>query len=969
MTPCCPSARPCKDLAKTASFSAYDGMQLEAPWAQVQLPPPSDVAPVDRLFRCDSEQIGMDTTMRSSSRHQVSRHLIPRRLSQITAALWMTPWVMLLAMSVAAQSAEVAPPPEVMQKAYETRRATDNAPVIDGQLDDAVWQTVDWTGNFLQREPAEGQSPSQATRFKVLYDDDALYFAFDLEDTPQEVSKQLARRDAFPGDWIEVNIDSYFDHRTAFSFTLSVSGTQGDEYISNDGNNWDSNWDPVWNGAAKIDHDGWTAEMRIPLSQLRFSAAAEQTWGLQINRRVYRLEERSSWQRIPKNLSGWVSNFGELRGLHNLKPKRRIELVPYAVASSESFQAEEGNPFRDGSASDFNGGIDGKIGVTNNLTIDFTINPDFGQVEADPSQVNLTAFETFFDEKRPFFIEGNDIFDLRLSPAVTGGPFTSDRLFYSRRIGRSPGLSPDIPAGGFADTPANGTILGAFKLSGKTASGLSIGLLGSVTDEETATIDLDGERSQQVVEPLTSYFVSRLRQDYRDGDTQIGGILTAAHRQLEDGPLDSMRGEAFAGGLDLSHYFHDRDYRFEANLMASELRGSTESILEAQRSSARYYQRPDNDYVDLDAERTSLGGHAGSLRLTRTNNHAFVFQSGVAWRSPGFEINDLGFMRAADGINQFTWLAYQQRNPVSIFDRWAVNFNQWADWDFGGNFLGSRFNVNGNANFRNKYNAGFGITRQQEEISNTELRGGPSSRWPGSWFAEAWVGTDPRQEIHGSIGGWRQRGDEDSETTSEVWASLTWRPTDAMRISLNPSHNTSQREMQYISTESFTDEDRFLFGLLDQETTSLTLRMDYSITPDLTVQLYASPFVSTGRYSRFKRITDPRAAAFRDRFDTFGSSQIAFDPGDDRFAVDEDRDGTADYDFSNPDFDFRDFNSNLVLRWQYRPGSTVFLVWSQGRVETTNRSQDLSFNRQLDQLFSAPAQDVVLLKISKWFTP
>lgn len=857
----------------------------------------------------------------------------------------------------------------IPQKAYETRRPAGPKPVIDGSLDDVAWQGVPWTGDFLQREPDEGKAPSQATRFKVLYDDEALYFAFDLEDQPDVVSKQLARRDAFPGDWIEVNIDSYFDHRTAFSFTLSASGTQGDEYISNDGNNWDSNWDPVWNGAAQIDHDGWTAEMRIPLSQLRFSAAAQQTWGLQINRRVHRLEERSSWQRIPKDLSGWVSNFGELRGLHDLKPKRRIELVPYAVASSESFQAEEGNPFRDGDDSEINGGLDGKIGITNNLTVDFTINPDFGQVEADPSQVNLTAFEVFFDEKRPFFIEGNDIFDLRVAPAITGGPFTADRLFYSRRIGRAPSISPDVADGGFADVPANSTILGAFKLSGKTAKGLSIGLLGSVTDEETATV-VDGDtRSQQVVEPMTSFFVSRLRQDYRGGDTQIGGILTAVHRQLDEDPLDTLRGEAFAGGVDLSHYFHDRDYRLEANLLASRLQGSEASILDAQRSSARYYQRPDNDYVDLDPTRTSLSGHAGSVRLTRTNNHPFVFQSGFAWRSPGFEINDLGFMRTADGINQFTWLAYQQRNPIGIFDRWAVNFNQRANWDFGRNYQGSSFNINTNANFRNKYRAGVSISRDEEQFSNTELRGGPSSRWPGSWYFEAWGGTDQRKQLFASLGGWQLRGDDASEDIREVWAELTWRPTDAMLFSLNPSHNVGQREMQYIGTESFGADDRYLFGFLEQETTSLTLRFDYSITPNLTVQLYASPFVSTGRYQRFKRTTDPRARNFEDRFANFTGQQIALDSTGDRFEVDEDGDGRIDYGFDDPDFDFRDFNSNLVVRWQYRPGSTVFLVWSQGRQETTTRRAELSFNRQLDQLFSAPAEDVLLLKISRWFTP
>ena len=734
--------------------------------------------------------------------------------------------------------------------------------------------------------------------------------------------------------------------------------------------NWDTNWDPVWNGAARLAEKGWTAEMRIPLSQLRFSAASEQTWGLQINRRVYRLEERSSWQRIPKDRSGWVSHFGELRGLRDLAPKRRIELVPYAVAGLEQRVKEEGNPFRDGSESNFDGGIDGKIGLTNNLTVDFTLNPDFGQVEADPSQVNLTAFEVFFQERRPFFIEGKDIFSLNVAPAITGGPFTSDRLFYTRRIGRAPSVSPDVPDGGFADTPGNSTILGAFKLSGKTAKGLSIGLLASVTDEETARILADGESSRQVVEPLTSYFVGRLRQDYRDGDTQIGGMVTAVHRQLDEPLRDDLRSDAFALGLDFLHYFSDRDYRFEGSVFASEIQGSSDVILDAQESSARYYQRPDNDYVTLDPTRTSLFGHAGSLRLHRTSNHNLVFQTGVAWRSPGFEINDLGFMRAADGINQFTWVAYQKRNPFSIFDRLNVNFNQRFDWDYGGNFLGSTWNVNSNTQFRNKYNAGFSLGYQGDEVSNTRLRGGPSSKWPGIWDYEIWAGTDQRKQLRANLGAYEAKGEDGSETTRSVWGSVRWRPNDALNISLSPRYTESQREMQYIGTESSQLGDRYLFGTIDQETTVFSLRLDYSITPDLTVQLYASPFVSNGRYSELKRITDPRAAAYRDRFSVFSSDQLTYDPDDDAFEIDESSDGTVDYSFGNPDFDFREFNSNLVIRWEYQPGSAIFLVWSQVRDDSTLAMRGRrGFRRELDRLFATPADDVILLKVSKWFSP
>ncbi len=854
---------------------------------------------------------------------------------------------------------------EVPKRAYQTARVRGAPPVVDGRLDDPVWETVEWSGGFVQRDPTDGIDPSHQSRFKVVYDDHALYFAFYLEDDPTKVTKQLARRDWFPGDWVEVNIDSFSDRRTAFSFTLSLSGTRGDEFISNDGNNWDTSWDPVWTGAAEINGEGWTAETRIPLSQLRFSAAEEQVWGLQVTRRLYRLEERSTWQRIPKDRTGWVSNFGELRGLRDLQPKRRIELLPYAVTSTERFETEEGNPFRDGENNELDGGLDGKIGLTNNLTLDFTVNPDFGQVEADPSQVNLTAFETFFSERRPFFIEGKNIFDLRLAPAVTGGDFARDMLFYSRRIGRSPSHDPDLDDDAFADVPENTTILGAFKLSGKTASGLSIGLLESFTPKEEATVDLDGERSRLTVEPPTNYFVGRLQQDFREGDVLVGGMLTTVNRDLEP-HLSELRDSAYSAGLDFSAYLHDRDYRFEASVFASEIQGSEESILEAQESSARYYQRPDNDAASLDLTRTSLSGHAGSLRFERTGNSDLRFQTGVAWRSPGFEINDLGFMRSANEINQFTWVGWRKQDPFSIFDHLFINGNQWLDWDYAGNFLGAQFNVNGNARFRNKYGAGFGVTRREGRISNTELRGGPASKWPGQWSWNFWVDTDQRRKVSGGVGAWGAAGDEESRNAQEAWARIVYRPTDALRLSLRASEERDRPLMQYVDTLDFASIDRFIFGRLDQDTMALTARIDYSITPNLTVQYYGQPFISTGRYDQLKRITQPLAAMFRDRFENFTADQIVLD--EESYSVDEDLDGTVDYTLDNPDFDFRDFNSNLVLRWEYRPGSALFLVWNQMR-SSESLLDDRAFGSGLSELFDSPVEDVVLIKFSKWLSP
>ena len=859
---------------------------------------------------------------------------------------------------------EKAPPPRV----YRTERVRVAPPVVDGRLDDEAWNQVAWSGDFVQRQPDETQPPSRQSEFKLLYDDDAVYFAFRCHDDPEQVSSILARHDWFPGDWIEVNIDSYHDYRTAFSFTLSLSGTRGDEYISDDGNNWDGNWNPIWQGATSIDAQGWTAEMRIPLSQLRFDDAAEQVWGLQVQRRLYRRQERSTWQPIPKDITGWVSNFGEIHGISGIEPGRRVELLPYGVVKTERTAPEAGNPFRTGSDTDWDLGLDGKIGLTSDLTVDLTVNPDFGQVEADPSQVNLTAFETYFSEKRPFFIEGNDIFRLPLAPAITGGSFTNDWLFYSRRIGKRPSYRPELADGEFADTPRYTTILGALKLTGKTAGGTSVGVLESVTAREQAEIAGPGGERKVSVEPATNYLVGRVMQDFRQGNTVVGAMFTAVNRDIRDEHLQYLRRSAYAGGLDLQHYFLDRDYKLEVRAFGSHLRGAPEAIDLVQTSSARYYQRPDNGHVTYDSTRTSLSGLAGSVLLARTSNAGNLrFQTGVATRTPGFECNDIGYMRRADEINQSTWIGYTRRNPFAIFNNWNLNGNQWLNWDWGGRFLGASANVNTNFELKNRWWAYASFTRNFDYVSNTALRGGPSSKWPAYNNLNLEFGSDSTKPVQFYLGGWAQLGDGGYIDTQEIWAGLTLRPTNALQVSISPDYVHARQEMQYVDTADNAGQARYLFGSLDQETFSLTFRVDLSLTPDLTLQYYGAPFVSAGRYDTFKRITDPHADAYRDRFHAFTGQEIAYDAQGDTYAVDEDRSGTVDYTFDNPNFNFRDFNSNLVVRWQYSPGSTVYLVWSQTRCNyVSNGGFDLGHD--LETLFDVHPDNVFLIKINKWFS-
>ena len=853
---------------------------------------------------------------------------------------------------------------------YTTKYADPAPPQIDGDLSDRCWENVEWSGDFTQWEPTSGARPSQQTKFKIVYDDEALYVAYRVYDTnPELIDDILARRDWFPGDWVEINIDSHLDKRTAYSFTCSVSGTKNDEFVSGDGNNWDTNWDPIWEFKTRIDEEGWTAEARIPFSQLRYGNKEEHVWGIQVTRRFFREEERSTWQPISNDESGWVSRFGELHGIRGIRAQRQIEILPYSLAKSERSEQVTGDPFNDGSASKINFGVDGKFGVTSDLTLDFTVNPDFGQVEADPSEVNLSAFETFFDEKRPFFIEGSSILDFRIAPAIAGGSFTRDNLFYSRRIGLRPHHDPDLAdSDEYAELPSNTSILGAFKLTGKTKKGLSIGIMENMTAKESAEIEFLGNRRKETVEPFTNFFVARVEQDINKGDTRIGGMVTAVNRNIEEAHLDFLHRSAYSGGVNFFQYWKNRSWQFSANGAVSRVQGDAQALLETQTSSARYYQRPDNDYRSLDSTRTTLSGHAGSVRVARTSGSGPLrFETGVAWRSPGFEANDIGFMRRADEINQFAYFGYSVREPVGIFRRFRIDTRQHLDWDFGGTNLLRRGDLNFNANTRGNWSFDTELTRILETTSNTELRGGPSSRWPGESEAKFRVDSDSRARLSFRVGGTLAQGDEESSSTRKGWFTVAYRPSNAIRLSVNPSYTANKRELQYIQTSSFAGEDRYLFGRLDQKIAALTLRVDYTITPNLTVQFYGAPFVSTGEYTDFKRITNPLADAYTDRFREFTGAEIQFDPANEVYNVDEDGDTSTDYQIENPNFNFREFNSNLVVRWEFQPGSLLYLVWSQSR-ENIGSSGMFSLGDEYDALFRQHPQNIFLIKVSKWFS-
>lgn len=858
-------------------------------------------------------------------------------------------------------AAQTAP----QKKVYHTKAVNPHPPVLDGKLDDPIWEKLEWATDFTQREPDDGKPPSQQTSFKITYDDKNLYLGIRAHDSePDKIVQRVTRRDQFDGDWVEINIDSYFDHRTAFSFTINAAGVKGDEAISNDGDNWDTNWNPIWFAAVAIDSGGWNAEMRIPFSQLRFSNKEEQVWGIEVMRRIFRKQERSVWQHIPQNTPGWVSFFGELHGIKGIKPSHRIEVLPYAVSSVRRAEEIVGNPFATGQTNKLSGGLDAKVGVTSDLTMDVTVNPDFGQVEADPSEVNLTAFETFFEEKRPFFIEGSSILDYKL--AGGDGPFSNDRLFYSRRIGRSPHLYPTLNNSEFAKVPDNTSIAAAAKLTGKTKSGISIGLMDAFTDEEEADIDLLGQRRREIVEPRTNYFVGRMQKDFNKGQSAIGGMFTATHRDLSNLPQNDLTRAAYSGGLDVRHQWHNRTYYFDAMTVFSQIRGDEAAILSAQQASQRYYQRPDADYVELDPTRTSLSGHGGNVSLGRGGNSRWRLNLSTTWRSPGLELNDAGFLRQADRIMQSAWAGYRITNPVSIFNRLNINFNQWYGWNFGGEKVFRGGNVNGGGQLRNYWFVWGGLGREDDDLATTALRGGPALRLPGQWNQWFNFQSDQRKAVQLGMFMFNSFKDEGNTHSHEVGLQSTFRPLNALSLRMNPFYSFNYDDLQYVETAAHNGESRYLFGRINQKTLGVTLRLDYSITPDLTVQFYGQPFVSAGKYSQFKRITAPRAERYADRFQTFGN-ELSYDQAGETYGVDESGDGAADYFFSKPDFNFRQFRSNLVVRWEYSPGSTAFLVWSQGRTAFEG-SGEFSFGDDVKNLFEVYPDNVFLIKLNRWFS-
>ena len=858
----------------------------------------------------------------------------------------------------------------IERKVYTTNTFTGDAPKIDGNLSDGAWASVPWSTDYLQFEPDVGTPPTQQTKMKITYDAKNLYVAFHcLESDKSKLEKRLGRRDDFPGDWVEINIDSYNDDRTGFSFTASASGVKGDEFISNNGN-FDSSWNPIWYLATSEDEEGWTAEMRIPLSQLRFSADDEQVWGIQSTRRYFANEERSTWQPLPANPPGWVSEFGELRGIKGIKPQKQLEIQPFVLGQYDTFEEEAGNPFRDGDDFSGNVGLDAKIGITNDLTLDLTVNPDFGQVDADPGAIALDGFEIFFQERRPFFVENKSVFDFR----VGGG---ADNVFFPRRIGRTPqGFTTSDPSKGeYEDFPINTTILGAAKFSGKTKNGWTIGVLESVTAKEFAEIELDdreeittqlelsdelGTKREELVEPLTNYFVGRVQKDFNDRNSFIGAIFTNTTRNMERS-LDFLHTQAYSGGIDFNHNWKDRKYYITGRGIISRVNGDPQAILNTQTSLTHLYQRVDADHVAVDPNATSLSGTGGNLAIGRGSGK-WRYELGGNWRSPGLELNDIGFLRRADRIVQFASVRRFWNNSTSWYRQANVGVEQTTQYDFQGNFNRIQYEGRAEINWKNNWFTEVGGAHKPRIFINSFLRGGPRWRFNEENFYFVAAGTDQRKKLSAVAIYVNSQAKQNNFSFNQYELRLNYQPLDALSLSLSTVYEKNPNRTQYVSQQAYEPAQyntRYITGAINQETLSATLRVNYNINPNFTIQYYAQPFIAKGTYTNFNYVADSENEDLNKRVTLFNQNQISTVDGG--YAVDEDEDGSVDYTFGDPDFNFVQFRSNLVARWEYKPGSELFLVWSQG-IEGGASTEDSLFDAADSQILGQQIRNTFLVK-------
>lgn len=867
----------------------------------------------------------------------------------------------------------------------------DTAIEVDGRLDEAAWHRAPVASDFIQGEPVEGVPAEEDTEVWVLFDGSSLYVGAHLYDSdPASIADQLVRRDdGGTFDYFEVSLDPNSDRRTGYSFRVSAANVQGDAYLYDDRRE-DRAWDAVWKSNVRRLEDGWTVEMKIPLSQIRYEAAdSVQSWGANFTRMRQLTREKSYFRLISRLQEGRVSQFGRLEGIRIPEASRRLEVRPYVLSSAHRGPAEEGDPFFDGSSLDTRTGFELRYGLGSSFTLDATINPDFGQVEADPATINLSAFETFYQERRPFFVEDARIFDFTLSGH-------RNSLFYSRRIGRSPQGSLPYEAD-FTDVPDAATILGAAKMTGRTSGGLSIGALAAVTQEEMgrAFYADQGLQEEFPVEPRGQFGVVRLQQDFRDGASQLGGIVTGMRRDLPaEGTFDFLSSQAFSGGLDFEHTWNNREWALHGFLAGSHVRGDSTAIIRLQRASNHYFHRPDALYVEMDSTATSMTGAEWRLQLDKRSGEHWTGGIWMAQVTPGFEINDLGFSQSRERLDGGTRISYREIQPGDLLRGYNLSFTTYHNWshdvlkgnplsweDWGRAHTSGSFNLSGNVEFLNYWRVDGNVRLSPDNMSRTATRGGPLMKDPGSLSLGMRLHTDRRRAVSVSPGFDVSRGRDGSGRSLRYGMGMQIRPSPQVEIEVSPSFNLQEEGAQYVTATDVlafepTFGERYIFSDLERSTFSMDTRVNMTFSPTLSLQVFAQPFLSSGEYLTYKQLSRSESYDFQlfpeGEYGTDGvgnalcqGGQSCLDPSEGTRHLDLDGDGTVDYSFGDRDFNLRSLIGNAVVRWEYRPGSTVFLVWQHKQSAWANTGE-FDMERDLTALWNAPSDDVFMLKVNYW---
>jgi hypothetical protein len=863
-------------------------------------------------------------------------------------------------------TAFAVPAQGTLATALQTARASrlDGGTIhVDGRMNEGAWERAAPIRDFSQKIPIEGATPTVPTEVRILYDDAALYVGARLmRSDPQAIRRSVTRRDGeSDAEVFTVSIDPYHDRRTAYAFSISSGGVRGDAYHAQDSEDSgrEPQFDPVWSASAQVDSAGWTAELRIPFSQLRFNAAERQVWGLQLTRNVADKAERLQWVLIPIAAAGYSSRFGQLEGIAGIAPTRRIELLPY-VASDLTYRSnvDPRNPFDDRLGA--RAGADLKVGLGPNLSLDATINPDFGQVEADPAIVNLTAFEQVFEERRPFFVEGNELLTGR-GQSFIGRP----TWFYSRRIGASPrGAAQDD----FVDAPTNTTITTAAKVTGRLARGLSLGALAAITPREYArTYHLeDGTTARIAVEPPGRFGVIRLQQEFGAQQSNVGMSLTTVSRALDGrgGLRQLLPRDAVAGGIDWKLRYRQGMYEVTGWLGGSRVTGDPAAIARLQRTSAHFFQRPDQDYVTFDSTRTALTGATASLRLDKNAGRFTLGGIQLSTRTPGFEINDAGQMRSGDDIDFNADIQLRDTKPNRYVRFYQFGTSTTASWSYGGVRQYLRFNQTAQAILHSFLRLNARATLHVPSLSDDLTRGGPLIATPAGYsvlgqvtsranMPTTWNGRT--EYYHDAFGGWRW----------DVSTGIATRPAPQWQASVDPTYSRSVDARQYVATRTggtaATYGQRYIFAAVERSTLSARLRVNYALTPNFTVEGYAEPFAASGRFHGFGEVPSARSATLR-QYGERGTGTTFERQGDGTAVV---TDGPARFTLPSLDFQRLSFRSNLVLRWEWLPGSTAFFVWQQSRFGQVLdgalvRPQDLWDSVRAD------GDNFVVVKVSYW---